>query len=197
MKQIFVFLALLGNLALVVTFALGWRIEDTSAAASQHELSLHFLYALASSGFALLVHAIVLTYFMGTGRWIEETSAAYRFEPAAREKNIRLKYRVIPGMVACMTMIILTGALGAVADPASNVEWNWAKTTHFTLAVVTIGMNILVSALEFHQIGRNTELVNLVYEEVKAVRKDRGLDHEPIPAGATGSLATDNKPDET
>jgi hypothetical protein len=184
-KQIFGFLALLANVALLVTFYLGWRIEDAAAPASQEQFSLHFLFALASSGFVLLVHAIVLTYFMGTGRWIEETSAAYRFEPAAREENIRLKYRVIPGMVACMTMIILTGAVGAVADPASNVEWTWAATAHFTLAVATIGLNILVSALEYRQIGRNTELVNLVYAEVQAVRRERGLD--PVPAGTTGS----------
>lgn len=186
MNQIFVPLAGLANLALVVTFWLGWRIEDAAslAEAARQQVSLHFLFALASAGFALLVHAIVLTYFMGTGRWIEETSAAYQFDPAARRENIRSKYRVIPGMVACMVLIIVTGAFGAIADPASNMQMQWAATIHFTLAITTICLNIFVSAVESVQISRNTVLVNLVYEEVKSVRKERGLDlpSAPLPA---------------
>lgn len=171
-------LTLGGNLALLVTFGLGWRIEDASSLAesARQQVSMHFLFALASVSFALLVHAVVLTYFMGTGRWIEETCAAYHFAEAPRAENIRLKYRVIPGMVLCMLLLIVTGAFGAIADPASNMQLPAAHTIHFVLATLTILANILVSVLEYQQIGRNSVLVDTVYREVLAVRRERGLD---------------------
>ncbi len=177
MKQIFLFFALLANLALIITFALGWRIEDAASIeeAARQQFSMHFLFALASTAFVLLVHAIVLTYFMGTGRWIEETTQAYKFDDAARKQNIQLKYKFIPGMVFCMCIIIVTGAFGAIADPASNAQLAGSATIHFSLGMLTVVANILVSLIEYQQISRNTDLVDAVYAEVLAVRKERGL----------------------
>ena len=56
---------------------------------------------------AIMVHAVALTYFMGTGRWIEETCTAYKLGEEGRTANVRLKYRIIPGMVASVD--IMTG----------------------------------------------------------------------------------------
>lgn len=181
MNQIFAFFALLSNIGLAVTFYLGWNITDPNSLAEpvRQQVSLHMLFALASISFTLLVHAIVLTYFMGTGRWIEETSAAYRFEPNARAENIRLKYKVIPGMMLCMLLLILTGAFGAIADPASNATMQNSPTIHLALAAATLLSNILVSFIEHFQIGRNSKVVEAVYAEVLRVRKERGLDQEP------------------
>ncbi|WP_437228113.1 hypothetical protein SH661x_000728 [Planctomicrobium sp. SH661] len=178
MNQIFLVLATASNAGLLLTFWLGWRISDPGslAEAARQQVSSHFLVALGSVMLALLVHAIVLTYFMGTGRWIEETCAAYRFEGAARTENIRLKYRVIPGMVLCMLMLIVTGAFGAISDPASNMQMPSAHLIHFGLAICTILANIFVSVLESQMIRRNSAVVDLVYREVKAVRRERGLD---------------------
>ncbi|WP_437203572.1 hypothetical protein [Planctomicrobium sp. SH664] len=183
MNRIFVCLSTLANLSLWVTFALGLRIGDPGSLSdtARNQVSAHFLFALAAVMFALLVHAIVLTYFMGTGRWIEETSAAYRFDGAAREENIRLKYRVLPAMGLCLLMLIVTGAFGAVADPASNTRWDHAAITHFLLAVGTLTLNAFVSLVEYRQIVRNGQLVQLVYDEVKAVRRERKLD-ESVPS---------------
>ncbi|TWT57582.1 hypothetical protein KOR42_09440 [Thalassoglobus neptunius] len=177
-NQIFLFLALLGNSALFVTFYLGWRIEDASSlseVARQH-VSIHFLFALAAASFALLVHAIVLTYFMGTGRWIQETSDAYHFDEAARRRNIQLKYQVLPGMMLCLILILTTGAFGAVADPASNTQMNYADKIHFTLALTTLLANLIVNVIQYNAISLNSQLVDQVYQEVLAVRKERGLD---------------------
>lgn len=189
MNQIFVVMALLGNAALLFTLYLGWSIEDAASLseAARRQVSLHFLFALASSGFTLLVHAVVLTYFMGTGRWIEETSAAYKFEPDARRENIRIKYRVIPGMMVCLLLVMVTGAFGAIADPASNMRMDHAATIHFALAVLLISVNILVSFLESRQIRRNTLIVEAVYAEVVRIRRERGLD---VPPGGSSPSAT-------
>lgn len=181
MNRIFLFLAVTANLALLVTFAVGWTIEDPSSLAVEvrQRVSLHFLLALASVTLALLVHAIVLTYFMGTGRWIEETCSAYRFEEAARRENIRLKYRVIPGMMICMGLLIGTGALGAIADPASNMQIASAANWHLMLAVATLAANVWVSVVQYDQITRNSALVDQVYKDVQAARRARGLDDAP------------------
>lgn len=178
MNQIFFVLATTSNLALVATFWLGWRISDPGslAEAARHQVSSHFLFALGSIMFALLVHAIVLTYFMGTGRWIEETCEAYHFEGAARSENIRLKYQVIPGMIFCILLLIVTGAFGAISDPAANMRMPAAHLIHFGLAILTLSTNLFVSFLEYRLICRNTSVVELVFREVQAVRREHGLD---------------------
>lgn len=192
MSRIFLVMTLLSNSALLFTLYLGWSIEDAASLseAARRQVSLHFLFALAASGFALLVHAVVLTYFMGTGRWIEETSAAYRFQPDARRENIRLKYRVIPGMMFCMLMLMATGAFGAIADPASNMKLDHAPTIHFTLALLLVLGNMLVSWWESEQIGRNTRIVDAVYAEVLRIRRERGLD-PPAPAADDSAVSVD------
>jgi len=178
MNQIFVVLATVSNVMLWGTFWLGYRITDSSSLseAARQQVSSHFLFALGTIMMALLVHAIVLTYFMGTGRWIEETCEAYRFEGAARTENVRLKYNVIPGMVICMILLITTGAFGAIADPASNMQMPAAPWIHFGLAILTLTANLIVNVIESRMISRNSAVVDMIYREVLAVRKERGLD---------------------
>lgn len=178
MNQIFLFLASLANVALFVTFYLGWRIEDAGSLSESalRQTSMHFQFALASASFALLVHAVVLTYFMGTGRWIQETSEAYKFEPAARDRNIRLKYQVLPGMMLCLLLIIVNGAFGAIADPASNAQMEHSATIHFALAITTLAVNLIVNVMQYNAIVRNSSVVDQVYRTVLKVRQERGLD---------------------
>jgi len=137
---------------------------------------VHFLFALASSSFALFVHAVVLTYFMGTGRWIQETSEAYSFEGEARAQNMKLKYKALPGMMLCLALILITGAFGAIADPGSNTQMDHSATIHFTLAVSLFLANLLVNVIQYSAIVKNSHVVDLVYKEVLKVRKERGLD---------------------
>src|ERR1700690_3195758 len=72
MVRIFLPLAALSICSLVFAMILGLTIDDPKVLAAQAGVQYHFLAALAALVFATLVHAIVLTYFMGTGRWIEE-----------------------------------------------------------------------------------------------------------------------------
>lgn len=186
MNQIFLFLACLGNVGLLVTAILGWRIVDAAALtdAARQQVSVHFLFALASSSYALFVHAVVLTYFMGTGRWIQETSEAYRFEENARRENVKLKYKILPGMMLCLLLILITGAFGAIADPSSNTQMDSGATIHFSLAMATLLANLIVNLMQYKAISGNARLVDLVYQEVLDVRRERGLDlpGEPTPS---------------
>jgi hypothetical protein len=176
-NRIFLTLATISNLALVATFLLGWSIGD-AAALPVDELAIvgwHFLAALGSSIIVLLVHAVALTYFMGTGRWIEETSMAYAMPAEARTANVRLKYQVLPGIVGCMVLVVATGALGAVADPASPVELTNDELIHFLCAAALVAVNLVVSAIEYDAIRRNGEVVDSLVRAVHERRASQGL----------------------
>jgi hypothetical protein len=177
-NRIFLTLAIVANLGLGVAmwYGLGVHDQTSNLAAVKHSVSMHLLIALGASLLVLMLHAVVLTYFMGTGRWLEDTATAYKLDERFRKQNIRLKYRAIPGMIVCMLLIIFTGAFGASADPLPSAESSMTSTIHFTLAMATVFLNLLVSGLEYQAITANGRLIAEVAGEVKRIRKERGLD---------------------
>lgn len=179
MNRIFLVLSSCSNLLLAAAFAAGWRIGDTASLsdATRDRMTLHFLLALAAALLATLVHAVALTYFMGTGRWIEETSSAYSLGEEGRKFNIRLKYRVIPGIIGCFLLLLATGCFGAIADPASPTSFSGDKTIHFALAVTSLVVNLLVSGIEYWSISQNGRLVNAIVGEVRRIRTEKGLEN--------------------
>ncbi len=177
MNRIFLTLSTVTNLGLAWAFWLGWNIDDPRSPRfeAQSAVTWHFLDALGAGVVVLLAHAVALTYFMGTGRWIEETCEAYSLGPAARQENIRLKYRALPGMVLCVLLLLATGAFGAISDPRANFQLGSAPTIHFTLATITLIGNVLASWVEYACIARNGRIVKEVLAEVMRIRQERGL----------------------
>jgi hypothetical protein len=177
-NRIFLVLSSCSNAALLAALVLGWNIGDDASLSDEvrDAATLHFLAALGASLLAIMVHAVALTYFMGTGRWIEETCTAYKLGDEGRAANVRLKYRVIPGMVGCFVLILATGSFGAIADPASHMQVPAATTIHFTLAVAMLAVNLLVSWVEWSTIGQNGRIVAAIVDEVRRIRRERGLD---------------------
>ena len=182
MVRIFLPLALLSTVTLIIAMVLGLSIDDpkVATAAVQTGVKYHFLTALAALCFATLVHAIVLTYFMGTGRWIEETSTAYRLPATYFKQNQALKYRTIPAMVGAFLLLLGTGALGAAADPAAPMQsTGWLgmtpATLHLTSAIVAVLANIVVNYLEFAALERNGAIIERVLYEVRCIRLEKGL----------------------
>jgi hypothetical protein len=171
-----------------LTLILGWRIVDPASLepGARNAVTWHMLTALGASLLVLLVHAVALTYFMGTGRWLEETSDAYGLGAQPRAANIRLKYRVIPAMVGCIVLVVITGALGALADPAANMHRPSAATIHFALALATLMANLLASWLQHRAIAQNGRLVDAVVARVQQIRLERGLD-QPVEATSSPS----------
>jgi hypothetical protein len=179
-----IFLPLCGVswILLGAAFILGWQIDDPKVAevAVQRGVEHHFLTALGAIIFATLVHALVLTYFMGTGRWLEETSTAYRLDDKYFRESKSLKYRTIPALVAAFLLLVITGALGAAADPGSPAQFTgWfgisAANMHLAAAVITLTLNAVVNYLEFTALFRNGEIIELVMREVRRIREEKGL----------------------
>lgn len=182
MKRIFATLAVVSTLLLLTALVLGLNIGDPAnrAEAVQRVLKYHFLTAMAALVFAALVHAIVLTYFMGTGRWIEETVRVYHLDEQWLKDNQSLKYRTLVLMGLALLMLILTGAVGAAVDPASAVDFRSVAgipgdTIHFLVASTMIGVNLVVNLWEFQAIRRNSDLITGVLNEVQRMRVERGL----------------------
>lgn len=180
MKRIFVTLAVLSTGLLIATFILGWNIDDPRDAAAQGQVGNHFLTALGGLVLAVLVHAIVLTYFMGTGRWMEEARLAYRLPESWQKKSNQLKYRTLPWMAAALVLLILAGAFGAIADPASPVGadgWGGvsAATVHFLVASIALSVNVVIYLVEYQAICCNGQLIQEVLDEVHRIRAEKGL----------------------
>jgi hypothetical protein len=126
------------------------------------------------------VHAIVLTYFMGTGRWLEETSQAYSLGTRYTADGKALKYRTLPWMAVALLLLILTGGFGAVADPASPAGADGfagitAATVHFLTASFTFVANAFVNFVEYGAIDRNSQIIQAVLDEVHRIRREKGL----------------------
>lgn len=182
MNRIFLSLCGLSWILLGAAFVLGLQIDDPKVAevAVQRAVQHHFLTALAALVFTTLVHALVLTYFMGTGRWMEETSHAYRLDATYYAESNALKYRTIPALVGAFLLLVVTGAFGAAADPGSPAQFGgWlglsAAAIHQISAIATLTTNALVNYLEFTSLYRNGEIIERVMQDVRRIRTEKGL----------------------
>ncbi len=182
MSRTFATLAVVSTVFIVAALVLGLQVGDARVVerAVQQRVSVHLLTGLAALVTTALVHAIVLTYFMGTGRWLEETCRAYKLDQRYVNESLSLKYRTLPWMCVAIGLLIATGAFGGVADPASNVNWKGigpltSAWVHFLVACAMLAVNLLVNVTEFLAIQRNGRLVNDVLGEVRRIREERGL----------------------
>ena len=182
MTRIFSSLAVLGTLALLGTLMLGLSIGDASqrSAAVQSRVSMHLLAGVGTVVINVFVHALVVTYFMGTGRWLEETCNAYRLDDSWQKSSRDLKWKMYPAMVASLLLLISTGAFGAAADPASSIGFKgWGPLTagqvHLCFALMTLTVNMAVNCWEFGALSRNGKLVADVMGEVRRIRLEKGL----------------------
>jgi hypothetical protein len=183
MSRIFSTLAILSTMAILASFWLGWRIGDAASPerVAQGSVAAHFLTAVGTICFAVFVHALVLTYFMGTGRWLEETCQAYRLGNDWQTRSRDLKWRIYPAMVASLLLLIATGAFGAAADPASAFGFRGfgglsAAQVHLAVAAATLIVNAGANVLEFRALLANGRLVGDVLAEVRRIRLERGLE---------------------
>jgi hypothetical protein len=181
-KHIFLTLTVVSTLLLLASFGLGLEIGDPHSLAplTRKLLSYHLLISVAALIFAALVHAVLLTYFMGTSRWLEEARQAYKFDIRWSEENRQLKYRTIPVMAVCLLVLIANIPLGALAvDRAAWVLPGIGSISpshvHLVFSLLTLVVNLAVNAMEYRAIRRNGELIADVLGEVRRIREARGL----------------------
>lgn len=181
-KRIFLTLAIVAAILVIITIVMGLSIGDATKVdpAIQRSVSNHFLMGVGALFFCLIVHAISLTYFMGTGRWLEETSNAYSLGNSYYESSKKIKYGMLPGLTACVFLLISTAGLGAVADPGTMTELGDPlgfsdAQIHFFFACLTGMINVAVNFTQYIAISKNSVVVEQVLAEVRRIREERGL----------------------
>ena len=182
MKTIFLPLAVLSTLLLSGTLLLGLGIENAADAKLSHQVDYHLWTSIGGMLFATLVHGLVMTYFIGTGRWFEETARAYSLDDDCFHASKKLKYRTIMTIVAGFLLLLVAGTLGAAADPASPVGFTgWlglsAATLPLLVAVSAVAVNTWTHVVEYTALDENAGLIDQMMSQVKRIRNERGLDN--------------------
>jgi len=178
-----IFLSLVTVQTAVLGYAIfrGWNIGDATDMAVQDAVSFHMKFGLFAILLCCFCHALLLTYFMGTGRWLEETCTAYELGPEFRRRNMNLKWTAYPAMTVCFALLIGMMITGVAADPASTMKFEgWGSLTsaqvHLGAVLLTVTVNLAVNVGECVAIRRNGELVNSVLDRVREIRLERGLE---------------------
>lgn len=173
MTRIFLTLATVNALGLTASFVLGltsmWRNGVENALDPTYQL--HFLVGLFTAIGTLLVHCIIFTYFLGTGRWVKEVGLAYALPDVPYPKLTReLKRSTFPPALFAMLITIATAAAGT-----GNQLKVWPWWVHGTLAVLTLLINGWAFIVEYRNVTTNAGVIEAVLHEVDRIRAERGL----------------------
>lgn len=199
MNRIFLSLVVTTFVLLGGTLILGLATGDVHNPADELARKMkqvHFMAGVFTAVFVILVHSIVVTWFIGTSRWCKEVVEAYRIDRKYAVESARLKRRTFPFAVLSMLAIVGVAALGACSDPAaalqvqppSGIEWH---TVHLMSALVVIAFIGYAFWTEWCNISANSVLVATIMQEVRQIRLERGLDvdqpavEEPVSSAPT------------
>jgi len=91
MTRIFCTLAVIQALTLTGAYGVGVvsKLRDAVQQPSDPTYIMHFALGLAAALLTLLLHCLVFTYFLGTGRWVKEVTLAYELPDVPWHKETR------------------------------------------------------------------------------------------------------------
>src|SRR5438477_6683235 len=109
MTRIFTTLAAVVTLSLVATMGFGfWSMALDVTLFKKDIYLVHFCLGLFTAIGILLVHSIIFTYFLGTGRWVKEVGIAYKLPDEPLLKLTReLKRETFPPALFSMLIGIV------------------------------------------------------------------------------------------
>jgi hypothetical protein len=173
MTRTFFALAGLVTLGMLTTIGAGLWLFVTNDPGQKADIFLiHFVLGLTTALGILLVHCIVFTYFLGTGRWVKEVGIAYKLPDAAWPKMTReLKRATFPPALFAMLFGIASAASGAGAQLQA---WHWS--IHAALAFATLLVNFWAFRIEFVNVTINSQVIQAVLDDVDRIRAAQGLD---------------------
>ena len=151
-------------------------VAETRLKRARQAGSLHILLGIISVLLVVLVCSIVVTYFIGTGRWCREVTEAYRMEPAILAESQSLKRGSFPWAVGGMLTALGISALGAASDPATGMERTsqWV-TPHLFAALAGICLIGYCLYSLWASIVQNHHLGGRIMNEVRTRRAKAGL----------------------
>ncbi len=180
MTRIFISLAWLAMVMMGAALIVGLSIGELDVNASADTLrwaTVHRLAGIAAALSVVLVHSIVVTYFIGTSRWCKEVSETYGLDASFVRRSTLLKRRTFPWALMGMLAVVGVIALGAAADPATGrpgtEEW---ITPHLVGALAGLAFIAWTFFVEWNNIDANHAVIADVMTEVRRMRAERGLE---------------------
>jgi len=173
MKRIFAVLAGSNGLALIAALAVGLlsKLRDSAVHPEDSTYLVHYVIGLLAALGTLLVHCLVITYFLGTGRLVKEVTIAYQLPDERWARPTRdLKRGNTPYAILAMLVSIACAAAG---EGDQHQIWPW--WIHLILAIATLGFNGWVFRIEYRNICANSIILDEVMAEVERIRAEHGL----------------------
>lgn len=179
MTRIFSVLAWASLLCVVANLIVGLMMGDLHDNPTQETLTwatVHRLGGVAAALAVVFANSIVITYFVGTSRWVREVSETYQLDKKYILESNRIKRRAFPWAVTAMLVIVGLLALGGAADPSTGQPntANWVMP-HFIGSFLVLGFLVWASFIEWNHIAANHAVIEQVLEAVKQIRSERGL----------------------
>lgn len=173
MIRIFSVLAAANALGLLTAFTCGMLSMFRGSLMNPNDsmFMIHFLSGLLAAVLTLLVHCMIFTYFLGTGRWVREVTLAYDLPDAPLYKTTRdLKRKTFPPALFAMLSV-----MGVVAAGGGRMLQGWPYEIHMYGAAAAILINFWAYWIEWRSLRVNDHILAGVYREVDRVRAERGL----------------------
>ena len=174
MHRIFLALAVTCGSFLVVNFALGLLASGQGRGPDHVWHDIHFLFGLITVLTGLLVHSIVFTYFLGTGRWVKEVVRVYRLPDWVYAQAVANKWKAFPFELGSMGFIGATAWLGAGTDARG-----WPSAWHLGMAALTLAFNLGAFVAEYVAIVAQARLLLEVKDEADRLRQS-SLQAQPV-----------------
>lgn len=176
MNRIFLGLAVTSGTMLVVTFVLGFFVPPRQGG-FWHDL--HFLVALTSLVVTMMVHSIVYTWFIGTGKWIKEVVHVYGLPEWVNAQAKKHKRRAFPFIFWSIMFLGAAAWLGAYVDTRRDAQPLW----HLGVAAVSLAFNLVAFVMEYASILTQARLLEDVRTEADRLRLERVAAASDQPSG--------------
>jgi len=176
MQRIFLTLAVASGSLLLASFALGLWSAAVTSGPSHVWHDVHFLIGLLTALTCALVHSIVFTYFLGTGRWVKEVVSVYRLPDWVYAQALKNKWKAFPFEMGGMAFVAVTAWLGAGTDTRG-----WPSLWHLGVAAAALAFNLGAFAAEYAAITAQARLLLEVKEESDRLRT-QSLPERPVGA---------------
>jgi len=180
MTRIFPALAVLSLVVMLIAVVLGFSIGDLYHAPSELTLrtrGVHMLTGTAAALSVVLVHSILVTYFVGTSRWCKEVTETYGLERELAVRSAVLKRKTFPWSVLGMLTVVGVGALGAASDPGTGRANTAAMVpNHYAGALAGLAIVSWTYYRAWLNVVENQQVIENIVALVGNIRQQRGLD---------------------
>jgi hypothetical protein len=178
MHRIFLGLAITDGTLLAVSFGAGFVAAGEARGPGEVWHGLHFLIGLLTTMGTLLVHSIVFTYFLGTGKWVDEVVRVYRLPGWLSAQAQKNKRKAFPFELGSMAVIGGTAWLGAGTDARQ-----WPSVWHLGLAALALAFNLGAFVAEYATIVVQARLLLEVKDQADRLRLAQIAEAGTAPGG--------------